>query len=188
MSSRKSSRTRSATISTSPSKPIKAERHGNRFRQGSEPGNLRLRHAPIWPAWSANTGSSAMRACRWRSMSPRNSATAKCRCQPIAGGAVHLAVRRDGRYAGIAALLQGGRAEDRRRRQCQGIDHRPRIRCRLPDPGRAGNRRRLDQGLYLPACRAGRRWPSGAGQARGTITPERGKGAGHAISPKCRAS
>ena len=52
-------------------------------------------------------------------------------------------------------------------RQCADIDHRARERRRHADPGRAGNRRRLDQGVHLPARGAGLPSRSRAGRARG---------------------
>ena len=61
---------------------------------------------PSMPAWWRNTGSSASPSCRWRSISPRNSAIARRRWTP-AISPLHLAVRRDGRHAGEPALRQG---------------------------------------------------------------------------------
>ena len=65
---------------------------------------------PITPGWSPNTGSSALRACRSRSMSRPSSAIARRRCEP--GGLAHLrlAIGRDRRHAGDAALCQGAQA------------------------------------------------------------------------------
>ena len=90
--------------------------------------------------------------CRVRVPLPRDAAVEGQR------GAVRLAVGRDGRHAGVAALLPQRRPADRRHRQCARIDHRARIRRDLADAGRPRDRRRLDQGLHLPACRARRRW------------------------------
>ena len=45
----------------------------------------------------------------------------------------------------------------------------------LADAGRPGDRRRLDQGLHLPAFGAGRRSPSRAGAQRGTISADEEK-------------
>ena len=70
-------------------------------------------------------------------------------------GALHLAVRRDRRHAGLAALLPQGRHADRRHRQRARIDDRARIRRDAADARRPGDRRRLDQGLHLPALGAG---------------------------------
>ena len=69
-------------------------------------------------------------------------------------GALHLAVRRDRRHARRAPLLPGGRPEDRRRRQRAELDDRARGGLRAADARRAGDRRRLDEGLHLPADRA----------------------------------
>ena len=66
-------------------------------------------------------------------------------------GAVRFAVGRDRRHAGLAALLPQRRPADRRHRQRARIDHRARIRRDLADAGRPRDRRRLDQGLHLPA-------------------------------------
>ena len=62
------------------------------------------------PAWSPNTGSSASRACRSRSMSPREFRYREPVLEPGGARAVHLAVGRDRRHAGGAAPLQGRRA------------------------------------------------------------------------------
>ena len=73
-----------------------------------------------------------------------------------AGHARHLRqpVRRDRRHAGGAALrARAGRAH-RLGGQRRDLDHRPRERRRAADPRRPGDRRRLDQGLHLPADRA----------------------------------
>ena len=80
-----------------------------------------------------------------------------------------LAVGRDGRYAGLAALRQGERAEDHRRRQRPTSTMARESDVACADPRRPGDRRRLDQGLHLPARRA--RLPGagdrpGAGHAR----------------------
>ncbi len=63
-------------------------------------------------------------------------------------GPVHLAVRRDGRHARLAALLQAGRPEDRRGRVCEGIHNRPRIRRVFPFLAGPEIGRCLDQGLH----------------------------------------
>ena len=72
------------------------------------------------------------------------------------GGArpVHLAVGRDGRHARDAAALPRAGPERALHRQCAGIVHRARVRRHDPDARRSGDRRRLDQGLHLPAHRA----------------------------------
>ena len=70
-------------------------------------------------------------------------------------GGVHQPVRRDRRHARRAALLQGARPAYPVAGQRAGKHHRARKRCRVANPGRAGNRRRLDQGLHHPACRPG---------------------------------
>ena len=72
----------------------------------------------------------------------------------------HLAIGRDRRHARLAALRQGRGPEGRRDRQRRRIDHRPRGRLHPADARRAGDRRRLDQGLHLPARRCWRFWRS----------------------------
>jgi hypothetical protein len=81
-------------------------------------------------------------------------------------GAVHLAVGRDRRYAGGPAPLQGTRPDDRgggqRADQLDGARSRPAV----AHPCRSRNRRRLDQGLHLPAGGAGRARRAPGGEAR----------------------
>ena len=102
-------------------------------------------------------------------------------------GVLRLAVRRDGRHAGVAALLPQGRHSDRRDRQRPRVHHRARVRHRLADACRPGDRRRIDQSVHLPAfrsrlaCRRARR----ARAAR--FRPTR-SGRWCAAFPKCRAS
>ena len=69
---------------------------------------------------------------------------------------LHFAVRRDRRYAGRAALRQGGGRAHAIGGQRADVDDRARKRDRAADAGRSRNRRRLDQGLHLPADGAGR--------------------------------
>jgi hypothetical protein len=64
-----------------------------------------------------------------------------------------ISVRRNGRYAGVAALRQGAGPEDPLRGQRPDLDHGPRKRCGWHDSGRTGNRCGLDKGLHLSACR-----------------------------------
>ena len=68
---------------------------------------------------------------------------------------LHFAIGRNRRHARLAALRQGAGRQDRRRRQCRDLQHRAPGRRRRADPGRAGDRRRLDQGLHLSARDAG---------------------------------
>ena len=70
-------------------------------------------------------------------------------------GAVRHPVGRDGRHAGDAALLQVAGPAHRLHRQRAHLHHRARIGRRAADAGRARDRRRLHQGLHLPAERAG---------------------------------
>ncbi len=64
---------------------------------------------------------------------------------------LRLAVRRDRRHAGDAALRQGAQAARALGGQRAELDHRARERRRAADAGRPGDRRRLDQGVHLPA-------------------------------------
>ena len=73
---------------------------------------------------------------------------------------LHFAVGRDRRHAGDAALRQGAQAARPVRGQRADLDHRARKRRGDADAGRARDRRRLDQGLHLPAWRCWRAWRS----------------------------
>ena len=93
----------------------------------------------------------------------------RCRLRvPLPRGAVRagrprdlrLAVGRDRRHAGDAALRQGAEAARALDRQRADLDHRARERRGDADAGRARDRRRLDQGVHLPACGAGCASPS----------------------------
>ena len=68
---------------------------------------------------------------------------------------LRFAVGRDRRHARVAALCARARAARPFRRQRAEFDHRARKRHRDADAGRSGNRRRLDQGVHLPARGAG---------------------------------
>ena len=68
---------------------------------------------------------------------------------------LRLAVGRDRRHARDAALRQGAQAARALGRQRADLDHRARERRRDADAGRPGDRRRLDQGVHLPARGAG---------------------------------
>ena len=73
---------------------------------------------------------------------------------PLAPGRscdLRVAIGRDRRHARDAALRQGAEAARPVGRQRADLDHRARERRRDADAGRAGDRRRLDQGVHLPA-------------------------------------
>jgi glucosamine--fructose-6-phosphate aminotransferase (isomerizing) len=77
---------------------------------------------------------------------------------------------RDGGYACRIEALQGQWPDHRGCRQCADVEHGARGGFAAAHPCRAGNRRRLDQGLHLPACGAGgarRASRAGEGQAVG---------------------
>ncbi len=97
----------------------------------------------------------------------------------------HLAIGRDRRHAGGAALLPRAAAEDHRRRQPAGKLDRARGRYRAADPRGAGDRRRLDQGVHHPAGGA-RGADRGAGQGARHDRRGRRGGARPASSPRSR--
>ena len=80
-------------------------------------------------------------------------------------GAVRLPVGRNRRHAGGAARGQGQGPDHHRGGQCRRKLHRPRSRYRAAHLCGAGNRRRLDQGLHLPAGGAGLFRHRGGGSA-----------------------
>ena len=88
--------------------------------------------------------------CRLRIPLPRGAAAQGRSCD------LHLAVRRDRRHPGGAALRQGAGRAHAGRRQRADLDDRARGRDGAADPRRPRDRRRLDQGLHLPADGAGR--------------------------------
>ena len=67
---------------------------------------------------------------------------------------VDLAVGRDGRHAGGDARGEAPRREDARARERRRLDHRARGRRRHLPARRAGDRRRVDQGVHEPGHRA----------------------------------
>ena len=106
------------------------------------------------PATWRSTGSRASPACRSRSRSPPSSATASRRSAP---GTLGIFVSQSGETADTLAALryvQGAGRPHRLGRQRRDLDHRPRERRGAADPRRPRDRRRLDQGLHLPAHRA----------------------------------
>ena len=98
--------------------------------------------------------------CRLRIPLPR-SAAAQGR-----SGDRRLAIGRDRRHAGLAALRQGAGAARPVRRQCAVLDHRARKQRHHADAGGSRNRRGLDQGLHLPAGGAGLSGDRGRAGAR----------------------
>ena len=77
---------------------------------------------------------------------------------------LRVAIGRDRRHACVAALCQGAGPARSVRGQRAVVDHRAREPRDHADLGRSGNRRRLDQGLHLPARRA--RLPRDRGRTR----------------------
>ena len=124
------------------------------------------------PASSPNIGSSAGRGFRSMSISPRSSAIARAALDPGGARPVRLPVGRDRRYARHAPLLPRARPAHPVDRQCARILDRARIRRRAADAGRARDRRRLDQGLHLPARPCSPASPSPPARRAGVIGPE----------------
>ena len=109
------------------------------------------------PGWSPNTGSSSSRACRSTSMSRASSATASRCCEPGGAGArsSRSRARPPTRSPRCATCKAQGAADRGRRQRADQLDG-ARGRPAAADPCRAGDRRRLDQGVHLPARGAGR--------------------------------
>ncbi len=77
---------------------------------------------------------------------------------PLEPGDLHgrdFPVRRDRRHAGDFALRQGAQTARARGGERADLDYRARGDGRHADFGRPRDRRRIDQGIHLPACRAG---------------------------------
>ena len=124
---------------------------------------------PIMRAWSRNTGSSASRACRSRSMSLPSSATARRRCRRAD---LAIFVSQSGETADTLASLalrQGAEAARALGGQRADLDHRARKRRGHADARRPGDRRRLDQGVHLPARGAGLPCDRGRPRARRAV-------------------
>ena len=130
-----------------------------RFRQAQSDFHRRLRHrllcrhggALLVRAIRATAGRGRYRL---RVSLPRRAARAR------QSRDLCLAIGRNRRHAGFAALCAGAQAARALDRQCADFEHRARERRRHADARRTGNRRRLDQGLHLPARGARQRWRS----------------------------
>ena len=110
---------------------------------------------PFMPGWSRNTGSSASPGCRSRSISPPNSAIARRRSsRAISPSSSRSRARPPTRWR-RCAMRKRAQAAHSVGRQRADLDHRARKRRGDADAGRARDRRRLDQGLHLPARGAG---------------------------------
>ena len=86
---------------------------------------------------------------------------------------LRFAIGRNRRHARVAALCARARAARAVRRQRADLDHRARKRHRDADLGRAGNRRRFDQGVHLPARGAGGARDRGRPRARRAVRERR---------------
>ena len=82
---------------------------------------------------------------------------------PLDAGGLAIVVSQSGETADTLAALRCAKEqgpEGSRHRECRQFDHSARKRLRCADLGRPRNRRRLDEGLHLPARGASRRWRS----------------------------
>ncbi len=85
---------------------------------------------------------------------------------------VRIAIRRNRRHAGGAALLQATGPQDAGRRQRARKHNLARGRCAPADLGRPRDRRRLDQGVHSPAFGAGGAGDRRGARARGTLSAQ----------------
>ena len=148
---------------------------------------IRLRHGVLCRAGRRNTGSSASRSFRSRSMSPPNSAIAK---PPLPKDGLALFVSQSGETADTLAALRyckrAGPAHRCRSSTCRRATIARESRCRAADARRARDRRRLHQGVHrqltVLACLA-----IAAGRARGALDRGRGAASWCARCWRCRA-
>ena len=73
---------------------------------------------------------------------------------PMPANGLMIVVSQSGETADTLAALRYAKGQGPAHslhRQCRDLDHRPRERHRRANAGRAGDRRRLDQGVHLPA-------------------------------------
>ena len=93
---------------------------------------------------------------------------------PFSPGGLAIFVSQSGETADTLATLalrQGAEAAHPIGRERPDLDHRARKRCGAADAGRPRDRRRVDQGVHLPA--GGARLPGdSAGRARGVLSEE----------------
>ena len=152
----------------------RAAGRGGRPRSGRPADDRRLRHQLLRRAGRQILGR-AIRSragrhrCRERVPLPRAGARAG------RAGAVHQPVGRDRRHARRAAPCARRAAADRGGRQRPDQLDGARGRPAAADPCRAGDRRRLDQGVHLPA-RGARRACRQPGAGQGPAHPRRGEG------------
>jgi glucosamine--fructose-6-phosphate aminotransferase (isomerizing) len=165
-SSRRSSRTRSAITSISCEQHGQSDRCRDRFQA----------KVPALPSRPAARPISrprrqilvrALRAPAGRNRCRLGIPLSRSRCRRR-GRALHLAVRRDRRYAGIAALLQGAGPEDRRRRQRQESTIARESDAIFPIMAGPEIGVASTKAFTCQLIRAGMRWRFGAGKARGT--------------------
>ena len=151
-----------------PDRKAAAAAAGDRLRRHRPAGARRLRHRalrlPRGEVLVRGAGAAAGRD-RGRLRVPLPRAAAR------PGHARHLRqpVGRDRRHPGRAALRPRAGRPHRLGGQRRDLDHRARERPGAADPRRPRDRRRLHQGLHLPARPCWRRWRSPPAAQRGTL-------------------
>ena len=151
-SSPRSSVTRSPTISTSSTSRIALPgKLPFDFASDRRALDLGLRHRLLRRAGRRNTGSSASRGCRSKSISPRSSAIARRRSKPGTSRCSSRNRARPPTRWRRCAMRSEQKQHSVSIVNVRDVDDRPRERRGDADARRPGDRRRLDQGLHLPA-------------------------------------
>ena len=150
---------------------VRMPRAAVRFRRDRPHFDLGLRHRLLRRAdreilVRAFRAAAGRDRCRVRIPLPRGAVLAR-RARDL-----RVAVGRDRRHARDLALRQGAEAAHSLDRERADLDHRARKRRRAADARRSRDRRRLDQGVHLPAC--GARLPRDRGRPRAR-RPVRGR-------------
>ena len=137
---------------------------------------------PTMPGSSASTGSSAMRAFPSRSTSPPSSAIASRRC---AKGGLSLFITQSGETADTLATLRYCKAQGQRIASIVNVRTSTiarEVRRRAADACRPRDRRRLHQGLHLPAERCWPAWRSRSAARAAPSAPAQEKELVHALA------
>ena len=166
-SSPRSSATRWPTTSISPTGACTCPTSAS-IRPASRRSPSRPAAPPTTPASSASTGSSAMRACPSRSTSPPSSATASRRCRRAASP---LFVSQSGETADTLATLRYCKSQGQRIASIVNVRTSTIARevgRRAADAGGPRDRRRLHQGLHLPARAC---WPAWRSRSAARAAP-----------------
>ena len=163
-SSRKWSATRSRIISTWRRNACAADGAAVRLRASSTASRSRPAAPPIMPGWSRKYWFE-----RFARLPVEIDVASEFRYReaPLEPGDLAIFVSQSGETADTLATLRYAKEHEAARalrRQRADLDHRARERRRDADAGRPGNRRRLDQGVHLPARGAG--LPRGRGRPR----------------------